>query len=73
MLLLGLVVIGCATAKPDLRTPMPEQFAGPPEDDPRYSQPIEYPKELLNKPPVKPTSPGDKFKGGGAPGNLGMP
>ena len=73
MLLLGLV-IGCATAKPDLRTPMPEQFTPPPEDDLRYSQPIEYPKELLNKPPVKPAAPGSGFgKGGGAPGGVGMP
>jgi hypothetical protein len=50
--LLGLVV-GCATARPDLKTPMPEQFSPPPDDDPRYSKPFEYPKELLNRPPVK--------------------
>lgn len=55
---MGLMVMaGCQTAPPVLRTPQPEQLVVPPEDDPRFSQPMQYPKELLNRPPVKPTSP----------------
>lgn len=54
------VTVGCASAPkgPILRTPMPEQFNGPPADDPRFSQPISYPKDVLNQEPVKATPPG---------------
>ncbi|MFL5328437.1 MAG: hypothetical protein ACJ8C4_05940 [Gemmataceae bacterium] len=76
--LLGLVV-GCAAAKPNLKTPQPEQFTPPPDDDPRFSKPFEYPKDLLNKPPVKPSTPGMPGVGGKGPsggmggGGGGMP
>lgn len=72
----ALAFAGCKAPGPDLKTPMPEQFVQPPDDDPRYSRPLEYPKELLNKPPVKSSNPNDKsggFKGGpsmgAGPGN----
>lgn len=69
----GLAVVGCKAPGPDLRTPLPEQFNLPPEDDARYSRPIEYPKELLNKAPVKPTNPNSMpgFKGGPSVGGPG--
>src|SRR5215213_7874435 len=50
--------LGCATSNgPNLRTPMPEQFAVPPADDSRFAQPVSYPKDLLNQEPAKPTTP----------------
>jgi hypothetical protein len=78
--ILGLCVlaVGCSTPGPQLRNPQPEVLAVPPEDDERYSRPIEYPKELLNRPPVKPTTPGGKpgmragGPGMGGPGGPGF-
>lgn len=70
----GMGLVGCKAPGPDLKTPTPEQFVLPSDDDPRYSKPLEYPKELLNKTPVKPTNPNGSpgFKGGpsfgGGPG-----
>jgi hypothetical protein len=51
---------GCATSRstPNLRTPIPEQYALPPVDDARFSQPVSYPKETLNQEPLKPASNG---------------
>ena len=74
---ISLLAAGCSTAGPQLRNPQPEVLAVPPQDDDRYSRPIEYPKELLNRPPVKPTTPGGKpgMRAGGAgmgPGGPGM-
>jgi hypothetical protein len=69
--ILGLSIfgVGCSTPAPVLRTPHPEVLAVPPEEDERYSKPVEYPKELLNKPPVKPSTPGGKpgMRTGGGP------
>lgn len=61
--------VGCSTPAPVLRNPQPEVLAIPPDGDERYSKPVEYPKELLNKPPVKPTTPGGKpnLRSGGGP------
>ncbi|HEY1377603.1 MAG TPA: hypothetical protein VGF55_12460 [Gemmataceae bacterium] len=51
--------LGCSTSRGlDLRTPMPEQYALPPADDARFSQPVSYPKEVLNQEPVKATPQG---------------
>jgi hypothetical protein len=76
----GLAVVGCKAPGPDLKTPVPEKFELPSEDDPRYSKPLEYPKELLNKGPTKPTNPngppgfkGGPSMGGGGPGGPGGP
>jgi hypothetical protein len=49
--LLGLVGLwGCETTREQVRPPKPpEEFRAPPEDDPRYSRPMEYPKELMDQ------------------------
>lgn len=57
---------------------MPEEFTIPPDNDPRFSRPLEYPKELLNRPPVKPANPSGiqglrGGPGGGAGGANMMP
>ena len=70
---LGTILLaGCATPGPTLKTPMPEQIVIPPEDDPRYSKPVEYPKEMLNKAPIKPMAPGVGGPGGRSPGGPSM-
>ena len=52
-------VVGCASSGgPNVRTPMPEQYTLPPADDSRFTQPVSYPKEVLNQEPIKPASPG---------------
>lgn len=51
--------LGCASSRgPDLKTPVPEQYVLPPESDSRFSQPPEYPREVLNKEPIKAPPPG---------------
>jgi hypothetical protein len=50
---------GCATPKgPNLLTPMPEQYTVPPTGDARYTDPVSYPKDVLNQEPVKAASAG---------------
>jgi hypothetical protein len=62
--------VGCATTRgPDLKTPMPEQYNLPPADDARFSQPVSFPKEVLNQEPIKAPSPTGK-PGGGPGGGL---
>jgi hypothetical protein len=46
--------LGCTSPGPSLKTPYHEQIVTPPEDDPRFSQPVSYPKDVLNKGPIKP-------------------
>jgi hypothetical protein len=69
LLVLSVFSVGCSTSVPQLRNPQPEVLAVPPPEDDRYSRPVEYPKELLNRPPVKPTTPGGKpgVRTGGGP------
>jgi hypothetical protein len=41
---------GCETTDQQVRPPKPaEEFRAPPEDDLRYSKPMEYPKELMDQ------------------------
>ena len=48
LLLLGLT--GCWTTEPSLRPPpRPEEYVLPPSDDPRFSNPVAYPKGTLFK------------------------
>ena len=75
-------IAGCTTSGPSLKTPMPERFALPPNDDPRFSQPIAYPKETLNEDQVikpsnnnsklpsqtAPIAPTGRYGGAGGPG-----
>lgn len=67
-----ILLAGCATQGPTLKTPVAEQIVMPPEDDPRYSRPVEYPKEMLNKAPIKPTAPGAGGPGGSRGGGSMM-
>jgi hypothetical protein len=73
MVLTAAAALGCSAPGPNLRTPQPEQITVPPEDDPRYSRPLEYPKELLNRPPVKPSNPSgaSPVRGGPSGGAIG--
>jgi hypothetical protein len=49
--LLAAVAAGChATDNNNLRPPkQPDEFRAPPESDPRYSRPIEYPKDTMDQ------------------------
>jgi hypothetical protein len=47
--LLLAVAIGCATDNKLQRPDHPEEFRAPPESDPRYSRPIEYPKDTMDQ------------------------
>jgi hypothetical protein len=51
--------LGCATSRgPDLKTPIPEQYSLPPADDSRFTQPVSYPKDVLNQDTIKPAAGG---------------
>lgn len=44
----GLVMLGCKSSPPNLKPdPEPEYFGLPPENDPRYNSPPEYPSDTL--------------------------
>lgn len=68
---------GCLTTQPDLKPDIPAEYVLPPENDPRFSMPHNYPKETLNTGPVKrftsPGGPGGGPMGGprGGPGRMG--
>ena len=49
--LLGLAgLVGCTSTDPHVRPPKPpEEFRAPPENDGRYTKPMEYPKESLGE------------------------
>ena len=49
--LLGLAGLhGCETTEQQVRPPKPqEEFRAPPEDDMRYTKPMEYPKETMDQ------------------------
>lgn len=76
--LLLAVAVGCNTTDSNqLRPPkQPEEFRAPPESDPRYSRPLEYPKETMDQDnflkKAKDTSKGGA-PGGGRPGMVGGP
>jgi hypothetical protein len=49
-LLALLLVSGCATERQQIKPPTrPEEYIIPPSDDPRFSQPVAYPKGTLNQ------------------------
>jgi hypothetical protein len=66
--------VGCASNRgPDLRTPTPEQYTLPPADDARFTQPVSYPKDVLNQEPIKAASAGKlPSQQGPMPGAGGM-
>jgi hypothetical protein len=48
--LLQLGLVGCTLTESQIKPPKPpEEFKAPPEDDPRYSRPIEYPKDTMDE------------------------
>ncbi|MFN4258651.1 MAG: hypothetical protein ACK4RK_05090 [Gemmataceae bacterium] len=50
-----LSVLGCQSNKPIFEKPeLEEKYCLPPEEDPRYSNYIQYPKETLNQNLVRP-------------------
>jgi hypothetical protein len=50
LLLIQVGLSGCTTTEPQLKPPKaPEEFNAPPENDPRYNKPIEYPKETMEQ------------------------
>jgi hypothetical protein len=59
---------GCATSTGEIKKPPkpPEEYNLPPENDARFNQPIEYPKEALEKDPLQ-----QKAKGKDTPGMMG--
>jgi hypothetical protein len=69
--LLGLA--SCTSPNAHLRPVRPpEEYKIPPDNDPRYNQPIEYPKEAMEKDPLqKKGGPNDPNAPGNGPG--GMP
>lgn len=50
LLIMGITLAGCANQENHIRPPkLPEEFNAPPETDPRYSGPIEYPREVMEQ------------------------
>lgn len=48
-LLAGVGLVGCTATESQIRPPKPiEEFKAPP-DEPRYSKPIEYPRETMEQ------------------------
>jgi hypothetical protein len=45
---IALVLVGCSNSQPNLVTPMPNEVEIPP-DDPRWSNPVQYPDHVLNQ------------------------
>ena len=72
---LGVLVLGlggCWTTQPELKPPkQPERYAVPPQDDARFSQPIQYPKGTLNQEPAKKTIKNDPNNPAGGMGRMG--
>jgi hypothetical protein len=66
-----LILAGCRHSTPDLRPPpQPDDYALPSEDEKRYAQPYQYPKNN-NDPSLAPSSRGGG--GLGTPGAMGGP
>ena len=69
-----LALVGCTTPETSNKPPKhPDEYNVPPSDDPRYTRPPEYAKDVLNR-DVLPKQKDDAGAGGpGAPGSAGMP
>ncbi len=54
LLLLGMAAVnGCESRDNYVRPPKPpEEFNAPPANDPRYTGPIEYPREVMEQDPL---------------------
>jgi hypothetical protein len=74
VILLGLA--GCHNSEPSIKKPLREEYILPPTDDPRFTQPLTYPKGTLDADQFKKdqqkqqqSSPGDPFKSPTTPGS----
>ena len=48
LLVIHIGLSGCASTEPQIKPPKgPEEYNAPPENDPRYNKPIEYPKDSM--------------------------
>src|SRR5262245_39191593 len=73
------LIAGCETTQSQVVRPpkMPEEYNAPPTNDPRYSGPVEYPREVMEQDPLlkrakdnaKSLNP---MSGGGGAGGPGM-
>lgn len=64
------ILLGCRTTPPTVKPPKePESFTLPPNNDPRFHQPIQYPKDALNRDPSESrrTFPGQPGPNGNRP------
>jgi hypothetical protein len=70
--------LGCADRDAHLRPPKhPEEYTVPPEDDPRFAQPTNYPKstlfqDMIHKPEGEPGAPGGAGMRAGGMGGPGI-
>lgn len=73
--LLGLAgLVGCETTDQQVRPPKPpEEFRAPPDNDPRYNSPMEYPKETLEADMLLKKARDAAKSGPGTPGPTRMP
>lgn len=73
-----LAIVGCQTSRPGFRKPpLVEEYVLPPADDSRFSNPVSYPRETLQKDLPKPGAkepiqpgmppPGSRFGSGVGP------
>jgi hypothetical protein len=78
---MGIILVGftgCHMQEHSLRHPLQEEYVLPPSDDPRFSQPPQFPKEVLDQELLKkqPAKPGDQPGGpprfGAGSGGPGM-
>ena len=70
-----LAALGCSSSHVYVPPPSTDEVHLPPENDPRFSRPYEYPQNTLNQPPVKKNFGGPPGMGGGphAGGGMGGP
>lgn len=71
-----LALVGCTSNAEKYRPPpQPERYAVPPEDVARFSQPIQYPKEVMKQDTGKKNDDGDAppptMRGAGRSGGMG--
>jgi hypothetical protein len=53
-----LALVGCQSSdNKHIKPPLQEEYNLPPADDARFSSPVAYPKDTLNQPPARPSSP----------------
>jgi hypothetical protein len=53
LLLIHAGLLGCATTEPQIKPPkQAEEYNSPPDNDRRYTGPIEYPKETMESDPL---------------------